>query len=109
MAVFLVRHAEAHSRSTWDDDDRLRPLTKKGHRQAHGIADALRHKHIHRLVSSPALRCVDTLAPLAKRLKLDVEEDEALMEGAPTKLAYGLLLEAAQAKGSVALCTHGDL
>lgn len=109
MAVYLVRHADARSRSNWEDDDRLRPLTKKGYHQAHGIADDLRHRGIKRLVSSPAVRCVDTLVPLAHRLKLDVEEDEALMEGSPTKSAYALLLDVAEAKGSVALCTHGDL
>ena len=34
MIVLLVRHARAGDRSEWEGDDRLRPLDKKGRRQA---------------------------------------------------------------------------
>ncbi|MFP5332364.1 MAG: NUDIX domain-containing protein, partial [Acidimicrobiia bacterium] len=36
--VWLVRHAAAGDRSTWTDDDRVRPLTPKGRNQARAIA-----------------------------------------------------------------------
>jgi 8-oxo-dGTP pyrophosphatase MutT (NUDIX family) len=39
--VWLIRHAAAGDRSTWEGDDTRRPLTKKGHRQAQEIATAI--------------------------------------------------------------------
>src|SRR4051794_5886026 len=109
MAVYLVRHADARSREKWDGSDRQRPLTKKGRRQADGIADAFRDMGLRRLLSSPATRCLETLQPLAARLDITVVEAEELFEGASTCAAYELLGREADAHGDVALCTHGDL
>ena len=41
MSIFVVRHAKAGSRDSWDGDDLLRPLTKAGRRQAEAVADRL--------------------------------------------------------------------
>ena len=82
MTLYLVRHAKAGSRSSWDGDDRLRPLTKMGRREAEGIADLLRDAPLERVLSSPYVRCTETVAPLAARRGLEVEEHDALAEGA---------------------------
>src|SRR5207244_302489 len=68
MAVFLVRHAIALGRSDWDGDDIDRPLTKRGERQAVGLVDLLKDHDIRRACSSPAVRCVHTVVPLATKL-----------------------------------------
>jgi 8-oxo-dGTP diphosphatase len=110
MNVYLVRHAVAVGRSEWQAADRLRPLTKKGERQSAGLVDLLATADIRRISSSPALRCRDTVAPLAAKLGLDVEDAEELAEGAKPKAAVELARHlAASAGGDVVLCAHGDL
>ena len=57
--------------------------------------------------SSPYVRCVQTVEPLADKLGLPVEDDERLAEGADPSAALDALLELAD-RGGVA-CSHGDL
>ncbi|WP_308283110.1 NUDIX hydrolase [Pseudonocardia nigra] len=63
--VALVRHAKAGSRSQWDGDDDLRPLSGTGREQAHQLAALLPLFGPDRIVSAPPVRCRDTVAPLA--------------------------------------------
>ena len=105
--VFLVRHARAGERARWEGDDRLRPIDGKGRRQAEALVAPLAGYAITRLVSSPYLRCVQTLDPLAARLMLPVEHDPALAEGVSAKEALGLVERLGP--GPVVLCTHGDV
>jgi len=110
MTVYLVRHAVALSRKAWKgDDDDVRPLTPKGQRQAAGLADLLRGAPVRRVQSSPALRCVETVRPLAEKLGVRVETTDMLLEGAPVEKAYELLTKVARKKGDSVLCAHGDL
>jgi 8-oxo-dGTP diphosphatase len=109
MTVFLVRHADAKSRANWPHQDETRPLTRKGLAQAEGLVDLLRDRPIRRILSSPAVRCVETVAPLANKLGLEVDETDALHEGADASKAYGLVRRAVKEKGDTVLCTHGDL
>lgn len=109
MTVFLVRHADAKSRANWPEPDETRPLTRKGRAQAEALVDLLRKHPVRRILSSPAVRCVETVAPLATKLGLDVEETHALFEGSDASKAYELLRKASRGKGDLVLCTHGDL
>lgn len=105
--VFLVRHAEAARRSNWNDDDRLRPLTAEGVRQAEMLASRLVSCGVHRILSSPYLRCLQTVEPLARRLGLPVEETGVLGEGGDWEEALRLLEE--NAGFNVVACSHGDV
>ena len=110
MTVYLVRHAVAMSRKAWNnDDDDLRPLTPKGQRQAAWLAELLHDAPIRRVLSSPAVRCVDSVRPLAKKLGLRVETEDVLQEGTPIEKAYDLLTKVARKKADSVLCAHGDL
>jgi 8-oxo-dGTP diphosphatase len=108
--VQLVRHAKAKNRLEWAEPDELRPLTKRGRREAEAIAARLAGGHAppERLVSSPYLRCVQTLEPLAHALEVPLETADALVEGADGDEVVDLLLGLA-AHGSIACCTHGDV
>jgi 8-oxo-(d)GTP phosphatase len=107
MQAVLVRHARAGDRAEWVGDDRLRPLDKKGRRQADRIADTLAKLGVDRLVSSPYLRCTQTLEPAAERLGLGLEQRNELAEGGTAAGVLALLEELA---GSLpALSTHGDV
>jgi len=104
--LYLVRHAKAGSRSDWVGDDRPRPLSSPGRRQADALATRLAPLAGGLLVSSPFLRCVQTLDPLAASLRTVVQTDERLAEDTGFVGALALLDELPE--GSV-LCSHGDV
>jgi 8-oxo-dGTP diphosphatase len=106
--AYLIRHGKAGDRGAWRGPDELRPLTKAGARQADGIADRLGREAVGRVISSPAVRCVDTVLPLAERLGVKLERDLDLMEGMGPEGAARLAVEAAPGS-AIVLCTHGDV
>ena len=108
MQIFLVRHANAGRRQP-GTQDRERPLDESGLAQAARIRDHLDHSGIKQILSSPARRCLETVAPLATELGLAVEVDPALWEGHGAAPALTLLARLADAGHSVALCSHGDV
>jgi 8-oxo-dGTP diphosphatase len=105
--AYLVRHAKAGDRGAWLDDDRSRPLSKSGRRQARALIRVLSSRIVERILSSPAVRCVDTVRPLAEERGLPIEPCDELLEGAPLTGLLGLLAEL-RSTPSV-LCGHGDL
>jgi broad specificity phosphatase PhoE len=106
VPVLLVRHAQAGSRKEWAAEDRLRPLSGKGRRQAKGLVGLLEGHAPQRVVSSPYLRCMQTVTPLAAHLGLRVEPVEELAEGHGMA---ALSVVRALADEKVAVCTHGDV
>jgi phosphohistidine phosphatase SixA len=107
-AIHLIRHAKAKNRLEWSEPDELRPLTKRGRREARALGERLASEELARLVSSPYLRCVQTLEPLAVAVDLPIETTELLAEGACGNGAVDLLLSLVGAT-PVACCTHGDV
>ncbi|MEX2279541.1 MAG: NUDIX hydrolase [Acidimicrobiia bacterium] len=105
--VWLIRHAAAGDRTAWADDDRLRPLSKKGQRQAQAIASTLASHDIDAVFSSPYVRCRQTVEPLAVSLGGHVEDTELLAEGA----REAQTLEWLRTMGGrhVVACSHGDV
>ena len=108
MAVLLIRHAKAGDRDDWEGPDDLRPLTRKGETQSEALVADLARFDVVRVLSSPYLRCSQTVAPLAAARGLAVEPTDDLAEGearAGLALARSLL----SAPGETVLCTHGDV
>lgn len=108
MSVLLIRHAKAGDRDKWDAPDDLRPLTAKGEAQAEALVDLLAGFEVDRVLSSPYLRCTQTVAPLAAARGLAVEPCDDLAEGegrAGIALAQRLLAEPRY----TVLCSHGDV
>jgi 8-oxo-dGTP diphosphatase len=106
MPLYLVRHAKAGSRSGWVGPDEARPLSKSGREQAQGIKRALAEWPIKRILSSPYVRCIETVQPLATKLGLPVETTPLLVEGLDSRPAIELL---ASVPDHTVLCSHGDL
>jgi 8-oxo-dGTP diphosphatase len=100
----LLRHASAGDRGAWAGDDLLRPLDERGRRQALALRE-LADRGIRRIASSPYVRCIETVEPLAETLALTIEVDARLAEGADPDDALAFL---AELDGGVA-CTHGDV
>jgi phosphohistidine phosphatase SixA len=109
MKLYVVRHGHAGGRSAWAGPDDERPLTRRGRKQAAGIADQLSAVGLSRLVSSPAMRCMQTLEPLADRLGLRVTADDRLLEGAGADEALALAAELSKERTAAAMCSHGDV
>jgi 8-oxo-dGTP diphosphatase len=108
VPVLLLRHARAGERKRWTGPDELRPLSRAGERQARRIVSLLEDRTLKRLLSSPAVRCVQTLQPLADARGMQIEPVDALAEGAPASVAETLAIAAASDGPSV-LCVHGDV
>jgi 8-oxo-dGTP diphosphatase len=106
VKVYLVRHASAGRRSEWQGDDRVRPLDERGIRDAESLVDELRDPSFERILSSPYLRCVQTVEPLANARGLEVETDDALGEGAGAEAAIALF---SRIDTDLVACVHGDL
>ncbi|MGH7910180.1 MAG: SixA phosphatase family protein [Candidatus Dormibacteraceae bacterium] len=106
--VVVVRHGKAGHREGWTGDDRERPLTRKGRRQAEGLVTLLAPFAFSGLRTSPYVRCRETLEPLARARGLPLVLEEDLAEGG----RLDPLLSAAgrdDPDGCWAACTHGDL
>jgi len=104
--IFLVRHAEAEARGSWIGDDLQRPLDKRGYRQAEKLAAVLAHEPLERILSSPAVRCRQTVEPLAAARHIEIEDQPALLEGTPWQDVHDLIRFARE---PCVMCTHGDI
>jgi len=104
---YVVRHAKSGSRSHWSGDDRLRPLTKKGQKQSEALVHIFEPFPISAIFSSPFLRCVQTVQPLAKARKLPLKQAPSLGEG--RGLAGAMQIMGDPKLKRAVLCTHGDI
>lgn len=80
--LLLVRHAVSVLPTTDGPDEYQRPLSGVGLRQAEALADVLLVESPTRVLSSPYLRSVQTVAPTAAALGLAVESRHLLREWA---------------------------
>jgi phosphohistidine phosphatase SixA len=109
MRIYLVRHAHAGSKKAWTGDDRLRPLDGRGRRQAEALSRALAKTKVTRILSSPYIRCLQTVEPLAAPKHLVVEPSPALAaDGGPAALALVHEIAGSEAPRAV-LCTHREV
>ena len=83
----------------------MRPLDKRGRKQARALVDALEPFAIESILTSPYLRCVQTVEPLAASRGLELELRAELGEGR----LDGVALARSLAGQPVVLCVHGGL
>ncbi|MFF2318598.1 NUDIX hydrolase [Arthrobacter sp. NPDC058097] len=104
--LLLVRGAEMTKRDGWDPAAGGRQLAPTGEQAAGSLASLGAMFAVERIVSAPSIRCVATVAELARRESLEVELSEHLTGG---NLAATLdLVARARGTGTV-LCTHEDV
>lgn len=108
--VLYVRHGRAHDRKNWEGDDNLRPLDKKGRKQAEMLVEMLKAYHPTAIYSAKPNRCQQTVAPLAQDLELGVTVNAKLgdetCEANPTK-ALAAFLDIAADGGVPVICSQG--
>ncbi len=80
--LIALRHAKAMPRAEWEGADAGRPLTSRGLRQAKAIVGPLRAFGVRRIVTSDAVRCVETVAPLEKKLRRPAKQTRKISQDA---------------------------
>lgn len=108
-AVIVVRHAKAKPRSGWTRAEGDRPLAATGKRQAMAVGRLLEAWQPQRVVSSPWVRCMQTVAGYAKAHGLQIKDKKRLTEAEherrPDKVAK-LMESVLDSSHSTVVCTH---
>lgn len=107
--VIVVRHAKAKPRSSWSLAEGDRPLAATGRRQSVAVSRLLQAWNPERVISSPWVRCVQTVSPYVNqrsaKLKLvdALTERDAARKPGRTKAAVERVFDK---RRPVAICTH---
>lgn len=105
--MILLRHAHAGDKAHWHQDDALRPLNAWGLAQAASLVGSLAEDDISVVWSSPAVRCGQTVEPLAAERGVRVQEHLLLAKDAPEHALLDWVL--ANLSAPWVLCTHGEV
>ncbi len=105
--LIVIRHAHARSRRAWRADDSERPLKADGKEESHRLVPLLRAYGIKRVVTSDAIRCLDTVLPYVNDVDTKLRIDRSLSEDAfdADRLTARIHKELAAAR-PVAVCSH---
>ena len=106
--IYLIRHASAGARYNFERNDFERPLDAHGVLEAEQLSEALHSQPIQKVLSSRAVRCQQSVAPLARHLNLEIEVEPDLFEGSHAA-ATALIKEMLNAPYDVVACSHGDV
>lgn len=103
--LIVLRHGKAASR-TAQIDDLERPLTQVGATRAKALVPILDAYGIRRIISSPAIRCAQTVEPFAHSISTFLEIDDRLSEDTRAIQVRRSLTSLLDRKKPVVLCTH---
>ena len=111
MRLIVVRHGTAKSKTAWKGRDQDRPLTASGLKQARAISARLVRFRPDRVISSPTLRCTETVAPLGSALGLRVERSKLLGTDGGEEAVEWLkrLVQNGDRSSTIAVCTHREV
>ncbi len=112
FAIVALRHGKAVSPEKWDGPDATRPLTPRGAGQAASVAQGIAGFRPARLISSTAVRCLDTIAPTARITGLEVAEDDGISQDAYSSSGdrvTQVVQRAFERAETVVLCSHGPV
>ena len=111
--LLVVRHAHALSREDWSGPDDRRPLSGSGARRSYGrLASVLAAYAPQLVLSSPSVRCTDTVLPYSRSTGVKVTTRKGLSEEgfAADAGKVDKHLDKVLAQGEpAALCTHGPV
>lgn len=110
--IVIARHGKATPHEDWDGVDSLRPLVARGMEQSRDIAGGLAAYGPRSIISSPAMRCMQTVAPLSYKLGMEIKEsgkisqDKWTSEGDRVTDFVAARLRKAE---PVVICSHGPV
>ena len=103
QTMIFLRHSNALPRESWSGPDRDRPLSPAGHAEAEALAPLLAAYGIRTVVTSDAVRCVQTVEPYAAATGASVTADRRLAEDG--QAAIDVVAEL-WSQPEALLCTH---
>lgn len=104
--LVVLRHGKAVARGAFDGPDLERPLAAAGASRAHDLIPLLTAYGVRRVVSSPAVRCTETVAPYAGLLETDIRLDDALSEDTNRERVGHVVDDLISRKKPAVLCSH---
>jgi phosphohistidine phosphatase SixA/8-oxo-dGTP pyrophosphatase MutT (NUDIX family) len=110
--IVLLRHGKAMPHADWDGDDAKRPLQARGVQQSERLVPSLSAFAPKRLITSDAVRCADTLKPLAAQLGRKLKKTAEISQDAYENGEAGVrqVVQKRLAKRvSAVLCSHGPV
>jgi 8-oxo-(d)GTP phosphatase len=110
--IIALRHAKALAREEWDGKDAARPLAPRGKKQANSIVGPLLAFGARKIISSPAARCVKTVAPLSAALGRKIDKTTLISQDAweeGKSDARTIVGERVRTRKPAVLCTHGPV
>lgn len=110
--LILLRHAKAISRDEWQGDDDDRPLDALGQGQAKRLLSIYQVFNLQQIHTSDAIRCYDTVQPMAKSLGLKLEVSSKVSESSFKKdrdTAFDYAKDLMKADNRVLLCSHNPI
>lgn len=106
-AIVVLRHSAARKRDKWTGPDAERPLKKTGRQQAEALVPLLVAYAPDRVVTSPSVRCRETVAPYVEAASVPLETYPGLSEEDWTlERLDELVTDVASWPGNVLLCSH---
>ena len=112
FAIIALRHGKATPPSAWSGPDSTRPLTERGVRQAAGDVPTLAAWKPKRIITSPAVRCVATVAPLSAALGIKARKEPGISQDAwedGSSRVRELVGKRVRSMKSAVLCSHGPV
>jgi 8-oxo-dGTP diphosphatase len=110
--IVLLRHGKAVAQSDWDGPDAKRPLQSRGVLQSERVVPALEAFSPKKLITSDAVRCADTMKPLAAALGKKLKKTAAISQDAyeSGEASVRQVVEKRLSKRvSAVLCSHGPV
>lgn len=89
--LVLLRHAHAGDKRRWTGPDQSRPLSDRGKRQASALPARLSRLDVTAILSSPTLRCLETVRSLAAVREIPITQMPLLEPGADLNALLELL------------------
>lgn len=110
--LIVLRHGKAMPPENWDGPDSTRPLLHKGLLQAKNIAGGLAAFGPELIVSSPAVRCLATIAPLEEALAISVKTSKRISQDAYQAQGISVhdtIQKRVKKRTPVVMCSHGPV
>jgi 8-oxo-dGTP diphosphatase len=112
FAIIALRHGKATAPTSWSGPDAARPLTERGVQQSASNVVTIEAWRPRKIITSPAVRCVATVAPLAAATGIKPKQEPNLSQDAwedGSANVREVVGKRVRKRASAVLCSHGPV
>jgi 8-oxo-dGTP diphosphatase len=110
--IILLRHCKAIARTDWSEPDTKRPLDQVGIQQALKLVESLIPFGVEEIHSSIAVRCYESINPIARLLSLNYFFTDSLSEEVynekPNRV-FRYIDRLLESTGTILVCSHNPI